>query len=223
MLLDLFFPKFCISCRKIGKFICFSCREKIYPVTVDICPSCHKPSLMGYKHSWCKSEIDGCISLFEYRGLMKTIVKTIKYKLIFSLWEEITEIIPEDRINTLSSFKKQNPNALLQIIPLHEQRLKSRGFNQIEPFQKYLSTILTYKSIKILKRVKNTNPQALIKEKRDRLINIQNAFTVISSHKIEKVILLDDIYTTGNTTKEAARTLKESGVKEVFVITLARD
>lgn len=224
MLLDIIFPRFCIECKKFGKYICTECQKNIYPISFDVCPSCQRNSTNGLKHTHCKGSIDGVISLFQYKGLMKKIVKKVKYQLFFSLWKEIIELIPEERLSILKIFKEQHQNSFLQIIPLHEKRLKMRGFNQVKPFESYLQKELNYKSVDILKRIKNTNPQALIKDREARVENIKNAFSVRENTKIvDSVILLDDVFTTGNTTSEAARLLKASGVKEVYVFTLAKD
>lgn len=225
MFLDFLFPRFCIGCKRIGKYLCTSCCQKLGAINVDVCSTCQKPSFMGETHKSCVGVLDGVLSIFEYKGLMRDIIKTVKYNLVYAVWDELVERIPQERIHTLQLFKKRHTASFLQVIPLHDKRFKMRGFNQVKPFESYISSLLKYNSVHILKRVKNTSPQVLMKDKNERTKNMKGAFNVDLNNninEINEVILLDDVFTTGNTCREAASVLKSAGVKKVFVITLAR-
>jgi len=108
-------------------------------------------------------------------------------------------------------------------VPLHVKRLKMRGFNQslllARGIRKRLGVRLDYTS---LKRVAPTKPQAGLKSA-DRQANVSGAFTLSnpSVFKYTRVLLVDDVYTTGATAAECSRVLKKAGA-EVYVVTLAR-
>ncbi len=224
MIFDLLFPKFCIGCRKFGRYICHDCQKFIIPFRNNFCSVCNRPSDMGLNHQWCSNDLDGVISFFQYKNILKKTIKSLKYNLVYSVWDEIINLIPNEIVNNLRDFKKKHGIVYLQKIPLHNLRLKQRGYNQIEPLEDYLSELLKYKKIDVLKRERNTQPQALMKNKLERIKNIADAFIVkkpLTNNEI--IVLVDDVYTTGSTCKEAAKTLKQNGARKVFAITLARD
>ena len=113
------------------------------------------------------------------------------------------------------------PDALIPI-PLHRARRISRGYNQAEILAKAMGECLGIRvETLLLKRRKNTVPQKKLNPE-ERQNNLKRAFIIARNDvKLERVVLVDDIYTTGITMNEAARVLKEAGVKEVYFVTLA--
>lgn len=225
MLLDVLFPKFCICCKKIGAYICVSCKNKIELSSNNICRVCSRPTNLGINHPWCKDYLDGVFSIFTYKTPVKEVVKNIKYNLTFSVWKEILEVIENNHLNQLNEFKNKVGVFYIQSIPLHPQRLKQRGFNQNEIFTSFLSRTLQNPQIDLLERKINTISQVEVKDKSKRLENIKNAFSLKKNPSIDQttIILVDDVFTTGSTCREAAKILKEKGVLSVYAITLARD
>lgn len=223
MLLDLLFPRFCLGCNTIGSYICKDCSLKIHIIRKDYCPYCDKPSFLGKRHDGCKGSLDGLISIFHYSGFIRTFIKSVKYKLQYVAWEELYRLIPQERVSVIKSLCQESSQPAIQPIPLHPKRLKERGFNQVTPFEEYMNVNLGLLSVNLIKRCKNTNSQAQIKRREDRAENIHNAFMTIQSKKLfNTIFLLDDVYTTGNTCKEAAKTLKSQGINNVYAITIAR-
>ena len=105
-------------------------------------------------------------------------------------------------------------------VPLHVKRLRTRGYNQAEVFARALSEEFGIPvDAHTLVRVRNTRPQKELSDV-ERKNNIENAFqTRINSIKYKKVILVDDIYTTGTTINECADVLKRTGVEDVYFVT----
>ncbi len=224
MILDLIFPKFCVICKKLGHYICQDCRKQLTPYKNEYCHICNEPSFIGLNHFNCYGDLDGVFSFFEYKGSIKKVIKSIKYSLIFSVWKELFCLLPTEAVDDLKKFKKQNNIAYLQKIPLHETRLKQRGFNQVDPLESYIADILGYKKIDMLKRIKATSPQAQMNGKKERKENMLGAFTLKNETiKDVPIILIDDVYTTGSTCREAAKMLKEHGASKVYALTFARD
>ncbi len=110
-------------------------------------------------------------------------------------------------------------------IPMYPEKQKARGFNQAEELAKGFCgvTSLPYRP-QWLVRVKNTTPQMQTKSKEEREANLHQAFQahVPSNHKERSVILLDDIYTTGTTIREAIKALQAQGIRTASVVVLAR-
>ena len=107
-------------------------------------------------------------------------------------------------------------------IPLHIRKRRQRGFNQSYIIAREISLLISVPvRSNILKRVRYTNPQKRLDHKR-RKANLYDAFRVKGDlYKVKTVLLIDDIYTTGNTMDEAARKLKMAGVKNVYFITVS--
>ena len=115
-------------------------------------------------------------------------------------------------------------------VPIHNKRKKERGYNQsfliikefIENFSKVESNILLEENI--LKKVKNVSRQSLL-SKEDRFSNVIGAYEFNKNKNIrgKRVLVFDDIYTTGSTVNECSRILKQAGAEYVDVFTIAKD
>ncbi len=180
----------------------------------------------GFTDEKCgrRDEIDGCMSIFLYTKALRTIVKGVKYRFAFDIFRELFFLIDPLKVARYGQFARMYPHAVLQPIPLHHSRQTWRGFNQAKMIALFFSSITGLSVGDILHRFKSTTAQAQVRCRLDRYYNIKGAFHVILPTKVipQEVVLVDDIVTTGNTIKEAVRTLKKAGVKKVFVFSLAR-
>lgn len=226
VLKDIFFPKFCVGCGFIGSYICLSCQKKLI-VNEDTCLYCKKRSYLGLTHPGCSSKyrIDGLVSAFLYNPTMKKIIKNIKYRLATDIFNDLFKILPSEFIQKISALSKLVNELNMQAVPLHPHRLKQRGFNQSEVLRDYLSNHVNCLSVvNVLKRVKNTFPQAQLNSKKEKYLNIKGAFRIIDEMNIERksFVLIDDVVTTGSTVKEACRILKSKKSGKVFVFAIAK-
>ena len=107
-------------------------------------------------------------------------------------------------------------------IPLHRRRKRERGYNQSEIVAKYLGKMSGIRvEQNVLYRIQNTKPQKSLSYK-ERKANLHNAFLAKGSLKgVRNALLIDDIYTTGNTINEAAKILKDKGALKVFFFTIS--
>ncbi len=109
-------------------------------------------------------------------------------------------------------------------VPLHPNRLRTREFNQSLLLAQEISRLRKIPlSIDAMVRIRETTPQVGL-HKKEREENLAGAFQVIRESEVRdrRILLIDDVYTTGATLKEAAKMLMRSGAKEVIVVTLAR-
>ena len=114
-----------------------------------------------------------------------------------------------------------NKDHVLMPVPLHKSRLRTRGYNQAYEIAKELAKYSGYKLDTSLIRQKDTQMQAQLKFK-ERAKNVRGAFKLAKTFNHDKVILVDDVMTSGNTLSECAKTLIKSGVKSVKVLVFAR-
>ncbi len=220
-LLDLIFPKFCLRCNWEGFWLCQNCQKMIKGYHSNHCVICNTTSIQKICNN-CqrKIKIDKLIIVTSYED--KTIAKLIQiYKYNFA--KEIAEIISNLTINKL---KKENLNNYAIIpVPLHRKRLKWREFNQAALIAENISQKFTLPLRKnILIRIKNTKPQAQIKDAHERKNNVKNAFKINSEIKKipPKVLLIDDVGTTFGTLSECAKALKKAGVREIWGLVFAK-
>jgi competence protein ComFC len=193
------------------------------PLAAPVCPACKLFSLRGTTHSSCKRDmfLDGAIAVFTYKGVIKKAIIKLKYSFVFDISQELSAYI----VSALLTRQDLLQNAVFVPIPLHKKRLKWRGFNQAELLAMGLSRRVDLPVVKLLTRVEDGVQQAEL-DRKSRLRNMSGKYAVINKKLYDsrgkKVILIDDVWTTGSTLNEAARVLKKAGVKEVWGVTLAR-
>lgn len=125
------------------------------------------------------------------------------------------------------SFENLKKYDIILIVPISKKREKKRGYNQSELIAKEISKIISAKIEKqILYKIKNTKPQSTL-NKQQREENAKGAYIAKNTSKIEnkKILIIDDIYTTGNTVNECAKMLIEKGIKKsnIGILTIAKD
>jgi ComF family protein len=115
-------------------------------------------------------------------------------------------------------------NSLIVPVPLHPKKLRERGFNQSLILAREISKKFTVSlDFMTLRRHINTEPQISL-GKKERESNVHGVFSVTDPGKIkgQRIVLVDDVYTSGSTVKECARVLMKNKAAAVAVITLAR-
>lgn len=224
LILDIIFPKRCVSCKKFGSFFCIKCQSKLIN-PFDICPVCKVGSVYGKTHTKCKNKytLDGFSAGFVYRDPLRKAIHKYKYKPYI---EELTPIFTDLLVSKINKNRGVmnliNSKPAIVPIPLHWYKKHLRGFNQTELIAKKLARLLDLTFSDILQRTKYTKPQSEL-SKKDRQKNVENIFSVKPNIIVpNNVILFDDVWTTGSTLKNAAKTLKKEGVKDVWAMTLAR-
>lgn len=224
---DLFFPKRCLGCGKIGRYFCDVCRRTIHSVLLNeaICPVCEKPAIDGATHPRCRTRYspDGLTSFFHYDGMIRKAVKTLKYRLVSDLTAEFISLISTSTLSQCTMH--HSPFNALAPIPLHRMRLMERGFNQAEVLGKVLAMRLHMPMrTDMLRRTKKTLPQVEMNKREDRLRNMAAVFSVDRNVSLRGagIILFDDVFTTGATMRSAANVLKRHGATRVWGVTMAR-
>lgn len=241
-------PTRCLGCNKFGLYFCSRCLRTAYLIDKQKCPVCEKEAVGGKTHPYCQGRytLDGLFSLFEYRGIIKSAVKQLKFHGLTDIDRELTRLInyvfkkfyEEDLLVEFEDFIFYNQPMLVPI-PLHWWRKMERKFNQAEFIAKIFATEYNLLLLPdLLIRTKNTKQQTKLKGK-ERIKNVKGIFRVRKeyltqkskkrnekiNYKLDKslasILLVDDVATTGATLKSAANTLKRLGAREVWALTLA--
>lgn len=207
-------------CRVCGNYVEHDSLLKTF------CPQCWQLfSSQEAKLEICRLD-DFCLNVahgLAYEGKMKQLIYRFKYDGDRLLAHDFS-ILLASALAKLESAIDVSRDAVLVPIPLHYWRMFRRGYNQSELLSKYLSRMSSIgMNCRLLRRRKNTLAQHKL-NKEARRINLGSAFAckLEDRHKDASIILIDDIYTSGATLKEAARTLLESGAAQVSAITVAR-
>jgi ComF family protein len=221
------FPLFCLDCGAEGARWCFACLHKSIIATPLRCPVCEKITVVGEPCLDCAkaSSLDRLFVIADYResSSLGRLIKELKYdgafdvrevwKMLFRVWLQQSNV----------DFFKE-PCALIPV-PLHKKRQAERGFNQAALLAECLKeecVFLTYDSKRQLVRTRHTAQQAKLSGE-ERRKNMNLAFAWDSSvAPPAKVLLVDDVFTTGTTMQECAKTLKNGGSTYVAGFALAR-
>lgn len=208
-LIYLIFPPLCPVCKEIvderGEF----------------CPDCIKKILfMGYEKNFHEI-LDDVFCLTKYHGGTQNLLLKLKFEKKLSALPPLKKILSE--VAERADLKKFISQADLAIfVPLHEERLKERGYNQTDLI---FRDFLTEKNLPIENFLirKKATPKLYKFDSSERKKILDDAFEVVEGANLrgKKILLLDDIFTTGATASECARILKKHGAEKVFVLTFA--
>ncbi len=219
-LFDIFFPKYCVVCKKVGKYLCDKDKAKIKPAK-SFCPVCTKAAITGATHAQCKTRLslDGLVCLFDYSSPIKEIIQSLKYRFVQDLKKVLVSEV--GRLNILDRIDFDA--FILLPIPLSSLRQNWRGFNQTEVLGEIIAKKLKIPFEKsILLKSRETKPQATL-TKKERSRQIAGVFQIKNPELVsgKNFIVFDDVWTTGATMKAAVKTLKYKKANKVWGITLA--
>ncbi|WBL14506.1 MULTISPECIES: ComF family protein [Sutcliffiella] len=198
---------------------CADCEKKFELITGDTCPKCSRPQSDATVCDDCKKwEMDEQykgtlhrnISVYAYNDFMKEVLAQYKFRGDVALVKVFQK-------KWTAAFQHHFPekDLLLVPIPLGKDRLYERGFNQTLA----LTEMLPGQFADIL--TKNETVKQSKKSRHERL-RTENSFEVKQPPPEKRIVLIDDIYTTGTTIRMAAKRLKEAGATEISSFTLVR-
>ncbi len=222
MALNLLFPQWCIGCGREGYFICYECSSLLPRVMPPLCPRCGRPQssdiLCPSCVSW-RAEIDGIRSPFRFDGIMRQAIYQLKYRNLRALAAPLAQLLNDYLITN------PIPVETLVPVPLHQKRLRERGYNQSGLLAKELGKLISLPVVDdCLIRQRYAPPQARTSTVDERQGNVADAF-VCYDHRLQdkQVLLIDDVSTSGATLDACAAALKAAGAKSVWGLVLARE
>lgn len=230
-LLDLLFPPLCHVCRTFipnagDLFICAGCLQKINFLSSPLCTTCGAPFATegGMDHTCgaCVLHPPSYISrsAASLEGPVQDLVHSFKYGNRVHLCQPLGLLLAD----SLQPFRMEIQPDMIIPVPLHRKRLRQRGFNQSQLIGEVLKKRWKVPlEIGNLRRIRWTEPQTTLHAK-ERVRNVAGAFSVRAPELIEgkRVLLVDDVLTTGSTLRECAEALQDAGAAAVFAVTVAR-
>ncbi|MEM4407890.1 MAG: phosphoribosyltransferase family protein [Candidatus Caldarchaeum sp.] len=152
---------------------------------------------------------------FAYEGLVRELIAEFKFRSNFSAGDALSYLLSANLPDDLP------PCDVVVPVPLHPSRLRQRGFNQSAILGRAVAKTLNIPSNPfLLERVRNTRPQFELETEEDRRGNVRGAFRA-SPLRGKKVLLVDDVLTSGATADECVSALADAGASSVFVVALS--
>lgn len=223
--LDLLIPPACLSCNaKLSapmRFICEDCAQSIALIRDAFCPKCGSDNSEGFCPNCQQTDFvfDFSRSAVIYEGSVTQLVHKLKYSGYPALGTFLARYLYE----ALQLYREYEDYPLVMAAPLHRVRLRERGFNQSELLAKKLASLSGKSYISPLTRRRYTRSQTLL-DHHKRLTNPAGAFRVKNTAEVQgkKIIVIDDVFTTGSTLNEISRELYKAGAHKVAGLTLSR-
>ena len=235
-ILKFIFPSRCVVCDEVlpygnklsDEYLCDECRKKLEYIKKPICKKCGA-MIVDEKDEYCvrcksdmhESFISG-FGLLRYNDFVKESLHKVKYErrreYLYFYGKMIAKLY-KDR------FRKIDPDFFIPV-PIHKNRLRERNFNQSSILAHVISDELEKSGVSIpvneniIFRTKNTKVLNKL-DNADRITELEDAFCVNEASNIERVVLVDDIYTTGTTIEAISKNLKIAGIRDIYFVTIA--
>jgi ComF family protein len=223
VVLDVLFPARCVGCGAYGSFLCQSCQGELPRARPPRCPICWRPQPRAAPCWRCREErpaFQGARSCYLYQGAAREAVHALKYGYVSALAQPMARLmaayVEEEEVIEAD---------LLAAVPLYVRRQRLRGYNQSLLLARELSRLCGLPlAERGLARRRNTPPQAGSADAEARKRNVADAFVADRRWaEGKRVLVIDDVMTTGATLDACARALRQAGAASVWALTFARE
>lgn len=235
--LNFLFPPVCGVCQSSDisgewKNLCGACHRSMKPGESAHCSVCGKSaetdvSSLDRTSFICgdcrlsRPHFDQAFSFQPYQEPLSQFIRRYKYQRQYWLWDDLLSLCR----NRLTEVLDQTRPQWIIPVPLHKQKLKERQFDQSFLLARGISKDFGVPlADEFLIRTRYTRQQTRLNPK-DRFQNVRGAFEILNRNgfpKKSRILLVDDVMTTGATARECSRIIKRAGAKHVFVFTVAR-
>src|SRR5437764_7473034 len=227
---SLLYPPACTICSapvESGEYLCAECESKVSRIVPPFCATCSEPfdgaitttfSCVNCAHR--RLYFEAAVSAYRARGIVRHVILNFKYgrqihlRHLVARW--LVRALDDERL------RERQFDAIVPV-PLHPARQRERGFNQAMLLAEWLSSHLGLPLRPALERIHYTTTQTAF-DRSERMQNLRGAFRLRKKADVRKlrVLLIDDVLTTGSTLSECARILKKGGARSVYAATAAR-
>lgn len=217
-LLDLLFPPRCVVCRQSGTWLCASCVARFEKILPPLCERCGRP----LNHSTCPycakfpPRIEGTRAVAFFDGALRQAIHAFKYLHRVELADDFGTMLAD----YLLTFPL--PVDTIIAVPLHPERERARGYNQAALLANALGARLhlpVWNDVLIRTRATRSQTELNAEERR---ANVRDAFSATSRVRGARILLIDDVCTTGATMEECGVALYTQGAQAVWGLALAR-
>lgn len=202
-LLDLFFPPHCAFCSKAAE--------------TGLCTKCEK-TLPVRERALCEHSFARVAAPLIYTGSVREAVLKLKFSGGLGRLKGFSKLMAECAAEEFSG-----EFDCITFVPVSAKRRRRRGYDQAERLAIETAKHWDAKPLRLLKKVRHTEAQSTIKDPAARHANVFGVYEAVNAPSIrgKRILLIDDVVTTGATLKECVRVLKEAGAAEVLCLTLA--
>jgi len=229
-LASLLYPPACTICSasvEPGEYLCGECESKVTRIVPPFCTKCSEPFegaiTTPFACANCAHRrlyFETAVAAYRARGIVRHVILNFKYgrqihlRHVIARW--LAAALDDQRL------RDERFDAIVPV-PLHPARERERGFNQAELLAEWLSEHLSLPCHPALQRVHYTTTQTAF-DRFERMQNLRGAFRLRKKADVRnlRVLLIDDVLTTGSTLSECARVLKGAGARAVYAATAAR-
>lgn len=209
LIAHLLYPWKCVFCESVLK-------------DTDICRECEKklPYTVGDSAMQKFPFIDKCVSPLYYKGKVRASVHRYKFGGCSAYSRRYAALMSDCVENNLDCRSID----VISWIPLSKKRLRQRGYDQARLLAEEIAAKTGLPCRQLLQKVKNNSAQSLTRDAKQRRENVAGVYALDDGADVSglRILLVDDVVTTGATMSEAARILRKEGAKSVFGVTLAR-
>src|ERR1700736_5397752 len=227
---SLVYPPACTICSaSVGphEYLCPDCAAKLSRIVPPFCAKCSEPFdgaiTTTFSCANCAHRVlyfDAAVSAYRSRGIVRHVILNFKYgrqihlRHLVARW--LVAALDDERL------RERRFDAIVPV-PLHPAKQRERGFNQAALLAEWLTTRMALPVRPVLQRVRFTTTQTAF-DRSERMQNLRNAFRLRKNGDVRnlRVLLIDDVLTTGSTLSECARVLKEAGAQSIYAATAAR-
>ncbi len=229
-LVSLLYPPACAGCGatvEAGNTLCVRCDDDAPRLRAPFCDRCSQPFAGAITETFvcanCHDRMlhfDAAVSAYRSRGIVREVMHDFKYggqlHLRHLLGRWLGEALGDPRL-------AERPFDCLVPVPLHPARERERGFNQAQVLAKLLGRASGLPVRPLLQRIRYTTTQTQF-DRDERMENLAGAFRLRRGATVQecRVLLIDDVLTTGSTLSECAAVLKKAGARSVYAATAAR-
>ncbi len=217
-------------CRKsirAGEYLCDQCETKAVRIVAPFCQKCSEPFEGSITNTFACANcahrtiyFDAAVAAYRGRGIVRQIIHEFKYgrqihlRHLVGRW--LNSALDDERL-------RQSHFDVIMPVPLHPARQRERGFNQASLLAELLSAETSIPVKPLLERTRYTTTQTAL-DRTERMENLHNAFRLRKNADVRglRVLLVDDVLTTGSTLNECARILKRASAFSVHAATAAR-
>ena len=227
---SLLYPSVCTVCGanvRAGEYLCDQCETKTVRIVAPFCATCSEPFEGAISETFTCANCShrtihfaAAVAAYRSRGIVRQIIHDFKYRRQIYLRHLVARwlhaAMDDERLRDLQF-------DLIVPVPLHPARQRERGFNQATLLAESLSANVSIRCKPVLERIRFTTTQTAL-DRAERMENLHNAFRLRKNADVRglRVLLIDDVLTTGSTLSECARVLKRAGALSVHAVTAAR-
>jgi competence protein ComFC len=229
-IVSLLYPPVCTNCAEpvaAGEYLCDACDDKIVRIVPPFCAKCSEPFAGAITNPFdcanCahrKLHFDAAVAAYRSRGIVRRVVLDFKY----GRQMHLRHLVASWLFAALNDSRLRGREFdIIVPVPLHPARERERGFNQASLLAELISAKMSILTKPLLERIRYTTTQTAF-DRAERMENLRGAFRLRRNATVRhlRVLLIDDVLTTGSTVSECARILKEGGALSVHAATAAR-